>query len=415
MFQKTHLQNGMPVVMERMTHLRSVSLGIWVRVGSRAETPESNGISHFLEHMFFKGTSKRTARDIAIEIDALGGELNAFTSKEGTTFYIKVLDEFLEQGFELLSDMFLNSTFPEEEVEREQEVVVEEIKMVYDTPDDYIHDLFAQSIWGENGLGQPILGTKGTVRSFDRDALLGHISRYYGTVDTVVACAGNFEPERLLGLLGESMGGLRRGTETERTGADEFKAKMNVHRRDLSEVHLCMGIRGIAQSSSDRYGALLLNTLLGGGISSRLFQEIREKRGLAYSVYSYLSSYSDTGLWGIYAGTAKRKLDEVLQRSLDEMMNLPRSLTLDELERAKAHLKGSLMLGLESTSRRMQNIASQEIYYGKYFPPKEIIKRIDKVTLDEAASLAERLISPGGVSLTVLGPVDRDEIKVELP
>jgi predicted Zn-dependent peptidase len=415
MFQKSYLSNGMPVVMERVSNFRSVSMGIWVRVGSRMEVKGENGISHFLEHMLFKGTSKRSVSDIAIDIDALGGELNAFTSKEGTTFYIKVLDEFIEEGMELLSDLFLNSTFPEEEVEREKDVVIEEIKMVHDTPDDYIHDLFAQSIWGTGGLGQPILGKRDTVSSFSREDLKEHVRQFYGASGTVMACAGNFEHGKLLDLLENKLGTAPRDAMTVACNPQKFRTRTSVHRRDLSEVHLCMGIKGIEQASPHRYATLLLNTIFGGGISSRLFQEIREKRGLAYTVYSYLSSYLDNGLWGIYVGTGKKKLNEVISRSAEELMNFHRTLTEEELERAKTHLKGSIMLGLESTSRRMQNIATQERYYGKYFSPREILKKIDAVSYEEAVSLAESLVSDSGISLTVLGPVERSDIKADIP
>jgi predicted Zn-dependent peptidase len=405
----------MPVVMERMKNLRSVSFGIWVKAGSRYETADKNGISHFLEHMFFKGTTSRTALEIATEIDGLGGELNAFTSKEGTTFYIKVLDEFLDQGVALLEDMFLNSSFPDDEIEREKDVVIEEIKMVQDTPDDYIHDLFSRSVWGKTGLGQTILGSPKAIRSFNRKDLLSHIDKFYGTLDVVVACAGNFDEKRLIGLLNKGFGRIKRGKRRSSDASNGFRSRTEVHSKELSEVHICMGVKGIPQASTKRYCALLLNTVLGGGISSRLFQEIREKRGLAYSVYSFLSSYRDEGLWGIYAGTSKRKFNEVISRCADELMGLASSITEDELRRAKAHLKGNIMLALESTSRRMQNIASQEIYYGKHITPKEIMESIDAVSLDEAKALSDEMTESGGVALTVLGPADKKHLKAKLP
>ena len=411
MFRKSRLDNGITVVMEQMRTVRSVSLGIWVRVGSRHEPPEKSGISHFLEHMFFKGTRKRSARDIAFEIDSLGGEFNAFTSKEGTTFYIKVLDEYLDRGAELLSDVFLHPAFPEEEVEREKGVIREEIKLVEDTPDDYVHDIFSKTVWGGGGLGQPVLGRRETVRKFSRDDLTGHIRKYYGTADTVISCAGNFDHDALLEALNRSMGSLRRGSEPRAGEPPAFNPKTSVTRKDLSEAHICLGVKGIEQASPDRYCLLLLNTILGGGISSRLFQEIRERRGLAYSVYSFLSSYRDTGLWAVYAGTGRKRTSEVIEHMRRIIGELPGTIGEAELQRAKDQLKGNLVLGLESTGSRMQNIANQEIYYGRYYPPVEIMKAIDSVSLGDARGLAERLIKGKTAALTVLGPVDDTHLK----
>jgi predicted Zn-dependent peptidase len=411
MFIKEYLSNGIPVVMEPLKTMRSVALGIWVKVGSRNETPDKNGISHFLEHMFFKGTKKRTAKDIAIEIDSLGGDLNAFTSKESTTFYVKVLDEYLERGVELLSDVFLHSTFPEEDIEKEKRIIREEIKMVEDTPDDYIHDLFNRNIWGNNGLGQPVLGRKETIRSFTRDDLMWHIRRYYGTKDIVISCAGNFELEHLLLMLNKNLGNLRRGSEPEKAPAPDFKSKVEVFNKDLSEAHICLGFKGIPQASEDRYSLFVLNTIFGGGVSSHLFQEIREKRGLAYSIYSFIASYFDTGVWGVYAGVSRKKVQEVVGLILKEVYNLKDTLTETELQRAKNHLKGNMILGLESSSSRMNNIARQEIYYGRYYSPEEIMKKVDSVTLHQIRDLAERLVKEESFSLTVYGPVHERDLK----
>jgi predicted Zn-dependent peptidase len=411
MFVKEHLYNGVPVVMESLKNMRSVALGIWVKVGSRNEPHEKNGISHFLEHMFFKGTKKRTARDIAIEIDSLGGDLNAFTSKESTTFYIKVLDEYLEEGAELLLDVFLHSTFPEEDVEKEKKIIKEEIKMVEDTPDDYIHDLFNQTVWGHSGLGQPVLGHRETVRSFTKDDLLSHIRKYYGTKDIVVSCAGNFEHDHLISMLNKNLGNLRRGSEPDRGALPDFTGKVDVFSKDLSGVHLCLGVKGLPQASKERYNLYVLNTILGAGISSRLFQEVREKRGLAYSIYSFMASYFDAGVWGVYAGVSRKKVREVLELILKEMHSLKDTLNETELKRAKNQLKGNIILGLELTSSRMNNIARQEIYYGRYYSPKEIMKKIDSISLNQIRELAERLVKKEWFSLTVYGPVHGEVLK----
>jgi predicted Zn-dependent peptidase len=411
MFKKEHLQNGLPVVMESLKNMRSVVLGVWVKVGARYESPEQNGISHFLEHMFFKGTKQRSAKDIAFEIDSLGGELNAFTSRETTAFYIKVLDEFLEKGLELLSDIFLDSTFPEEDIEKEKKIIKEEIKMVEDTPDDYIHDLSNRTIWGETGLGQPVLGHRETIRSFTRDDLVSHIKKYYGTKDIVISCAGNIEFTHLLGLLNRNLGGLRRGSAPEIGAPPDFQNKVDVIKKDLSEAHVCLSVRGIPQASKDRYILFTLNTIFGAGLSSRLFQEIREKRGLAYSIYSFIASYIDTGLWGVYAGVSRKRVGEVIELILKEIHSLKDTVSDSELLRAKNQLKGNIILGLESTSSRMNNIARQEIYYGKYYSPKEIMNEIDSITLAQIKELAERLVRKDCFALTVYGPVMEDNLK----
>ncbi|MEK6581554.1 MAG: pitrilysin family protein [Nitrospirota bacterium] len=411
MFKKIHLENGIPVVMEQIKDVRSVALGIWVKVGSRNEPPDKNGISHFLEHMFFKGTQKRSAKDIAIDTDSIGGDLNAFTSRESTTFYIKVLDEYFEKGNELLSDIFLHSAFPENDVEKEKGIIKEEIKMVEDTPDDYIYDLFNLAIWGDEGIGQAVLGKRSTIKTFKREDLLSHIKKYYGTKDTVMACAGNFEFDKLIDMLNHSFGSLRRGSEPEKGKAPVFNNKVTVHNKELSEAHICIGVEGIPVASDDRYVLFLLNTILGAGVSSRLFQEIREKRGLVYSIYSYISAYLDTGVWAVYAGTGRKRVAQVMELIVKEMRELADNMTEIELERAKAQLKGNLILGLESTSSRMQNIARQEIYYGRYYSPSELIKDINAVDLKRVKELSKRLMSQNAFAVTVLGPVNEGDIK----
>ncbi|OGW34926.1 MAG: hypothetical protein A2088_05820, partial [Nitrospirae bacterium GWD2_44_7] len=392
--------------------VRSVALGVWVKVGSRNELPEKNGISHFLEHMFFKGTQKRSARDIAVDTDSMGGDLNAFTSRESTTFYIKVLDEYFDKGIELLSDIFIHSTFPEEDIEKEKGIIKEEIKMVEDTPDDYIYDLFNQTIWGNDGIGQPILGSRETIKSFIREDLVSHTKKHYGTKGIVISCAGNFETDRLLDALNHNFSSLRKGLEPKTVPSrSEFNSRIKVHSKELSEVHLCLGVEGMPQASKDRYVLFILNTILGGGVSSRLFQEIREKRGLVYSVYSYISSYADTGVLAVYAGTGKKKVSQVIELVLKELRGLAGILSDVDVERAKAQLKGNLILGLESTSSRMQNIARQEMYYGRYYSPSEIIKDINSISLAQVKELAENLLSRSNTALTVLGPVNENDFK----
>ncbi|MFN3739647.1 MAG: M16 family metallopeptidase [Thermodesulfovibrionales bacterium] len=404
-FRKEYLKNGIPVVMAPMKEFRSVSIGIWVRTGSRFESPEENGISHFLEHIFFKGTEKRTQKDIAMEIDSIGGELNAFTSKETTTFYIRVLDQFLEKGIDLLSDIFLNSIFPEEEIEKEKSIIKEEIKLVEDTPDDYIHDLFHQTIWDNSGLGQPILGRRETIKTFSREKLLNYKKKYYGTKDIVVSCAGRFEPEKVIDLLNKFLGSMDAGSDPPEIIRPVFHPRKNIHKKDLSEVHLCLGVEAFELSSIYRYHLSILNAILGGGVSSRLFQEIREKRGLAYSIYSYVTAFLDTGVWGVYAGTSKKRYNEVIELITKEMTGLKDTISEEELRKTKDQLKGNIILGLESTGNTMSHIARQEIYYKRYISLEETISQIEKISLNEIREIAERLVSTNNFAMTLLGPV----------
>ncbi len=410
MFKKAILDNGIPLLMDSSHQAHSVCIGIWVKVGARYESRKKNGISHFLEHMFFKGTNTHTAKDIATKIDSLGGELNAFTSTEYTLFYVKVLDEFIEEALGLLTDLILHSTFPEEDIEKEKNIVIEEIKMVEDSPSDYVHELFSKNIWGEEGLGQSVLGTEETISSFRRDDLIEHVNKYYGTENLIVACSGNFLEERLAANLNQTIGSLKRSGEQANSPHPGFAAKINILTKDLSESHICLGVNGLAYNSTDRYTMHLLNTILGSGISSRLFQNVRENRGLAYSIYSYHVAYFDSGLWAIYAGTDKKHVCEIVNICINEMSTLPDTIADDELQRAKAQLKGNLILALESTSNKMTNIAKQEIYYEKYFSPEEIIKLVESVTIEEVRSLAKRLTRDNRYALTVYGPARKSDL-----
>ena len=397
--------------METAQEMHSVCIGIWVKVGSRFEEPVKNGISHFLEHMFFKGTEKRTAEDIAMEIDSLGGELNAFTSTEYTLYYVKVLDEYLERAVELLMDIFLNSTFPEDDIKKEKGIINEEISMVEDTPSDFVFEVFSKNIWGEDALGQTVLGKRETIGAFKRDDLINHIGDYYGTENIIVACSGKFNEDKLINHLNGGIGSLGRNSIRKDVIVPGFSGGLNVLTKDLSEAHICLGLKGMPYSNDDRYAMHLLNTILGSGFSSRLFQNVREKRGLVYSIYSYHVSYIDTGIWSVYAGTDRKHVSEVINITVDEVMNLAGSVTPDELQRAKSQLKGNLILALESTSNKMTNIAKQEIYYGKYFTPDEIIKMVDDVTVDDIIALSNRIVGESQIAATIYGPVDESDLK----
>jgi predicted Zn-dependent peptidase len=411
MYKKFHLKNNIPVVTVNTKDVRSICLGIWVKVGSRYENQEENGVSHFLEHMFFKGTDNLTAKDIAIEIDSMGGELNAFTSCECTTFYIKTLDEHMEKAVKLLTDIFLDSTFPESDIEKEKSIIAEEIKMVEDTPSDYVHDLFSNDTWGESGLGHSVLGTQETIGKFTKGDLLRHINRFYGTDNIIVACSGNFNDEKLISLLNQSLGCLDRSGKSKNISTPEFISRLNVIPKELSESHICLGLKSIPYGSNYRYTMYLLNTMLGSGFSSRLFQEIREKRGLAYSIYSFNLSYTDTGLWGVYAGTDKANVKEVIDVTVSEIKSLSTSITEDELQRAKDQLKGNLILALESTSNRMANLAKQEIYFSRYFSPEEVMMAVDSVTLEDVKNLSQSLSGEKPFALTLYGPVREGDME----
>lgn len=415
MFRKEKLANGIIVLTEQVKGVRSFAAGIWVKVGSRNEAGARNGVSHFLEHMFFKGTKRRSARDIAFEMDSIGGDINAFTSKENTAFYVKVLDIHMEKGLDILTDIFCHSVIDEDELQKERGVIREEIKMVDDTPDDLIHDLFSRDIWGTEGLGQPVLGTKETVKAITRQDLLSHIKKFYGTADTIVSCAGSFDHDRLIGVLNEKMGTLRRGSEPRINHTLPFTNKAAIYKKELSEAHICLGIKGLPQADEKRFEYYILNTILGSGISSRLFQEIREKRGLVYTIYSFISAYYDTGVWGVYAGTGRKRVEEVVNLILKHLGELPGSLTEDELRKGKEQLKGNLILGLESTNSRMQNLAKQEIYFGRHFTPSEIIHTIDAVKLSGLKEMADRLMKGQAPALTVLGPVEGEPFGDSLP
>ena len=411
MFKKVTLDNNIPVLMETAREVHSVCIGIWVKVGSRNESPEKNGISHFLEHMFFKGTDNRSAEGIAMEIDSLGGELNAFTSSEYTVFYIKVLDEYIDQAVELLSDIFMNSTIPAEDLEKEKNVVNEELNMVEDNPSDYVHELFNRNIWGEEGLGQSVLGKRETLGALTREDLLDHIDKNYGSENIVIACSGNINENKLTGYLNDTFGRIKKNSSQRTVLQSEYSGSCNIVTKDMSETHICLGLNGMQYNSEERYAMHLLNTVLGSGFSSRLFQNVREKRGLVYSIYSYHVSYFDAGLWSVYAGADKKNANEVIDITINEMRNLSSSVTAEELQRAKAQLKGNLILALESTSNKMTNIAKQEIYYGKYFSPPEILKMVESINLDDVKELAQRLIKDKPFALTTYGPVTEDDLK----
>ncbi|MBI5777044.1 MAG: insulinase family protein [Nitrospirae bacterium] len=409
MYRKVVLDNGVRLVTERMPWLKSVTIGIWVNVGSRDEEQGEEGFSHFIEHMFFKGTATRSAVQISREIDALGGEMNAFTTRETTTFYIKVLDEQLKPGLALLADLFHHSRFPAKEIEKEKQVVLEEMRMVQDDPEEFIQDLHTEQMFGAHPLGRPILGTVATIKNLGRRDILGYIQRYYHPHETIVAVAGNFDQKQLTSLLDTHFGRFERPAATKRNRwPAEIYGGLRVHEKKLEQAHLCLGLKGISVEHKDRYAAALLNAVLGGNVSSRLFQEIREKRGLAYSIYSCLSSYSDGGMWSVYAGTrpaAAPKVVELVSREIKRLC--AGGVQRDELARAKNQMKGSVMLGLESTSSRMGKLAKDELHHGRRVSLDEVMAGIDRVNEAQLVGLSRELFDERRLSVAALGPVSR--------
>ena len=406
------LDNGLRILTERMTHVRSISIGVWLTRGSRHETAERGGIAHFVEHMLFKGTATRSAEDIAQAIDSIGGQLDAFTAKEYASYYIKVLDEHLPLALDVLSDIVLNPAFSPDDVEREKKVVVEEIKMVEDTPDDLVHELFTQAFWENHPLGRPILGTRETVESLDASLLRDYFTNAYTPGNLIVSAVGNLEHEQVRRLVEQKFGGLTSVGRPSGEEAPQVVPKILIRNKELEQSHLCLGTSSYPQNHDDRYSSYVLNTLLGGSMSSRLFQNVREKRGLAYAVFSGLSAYRDAGSFTIYAGCSNEAVGEVLDLVVEELRGVRQTPVPDaELRRAKDHLKGSLMLSLENTASRMSHLARQEIYFDRQFGLDETLDGIERVTPGDVQRVAGELFQDGALAATVLGNVNGLQIQ----
>jgi predicted Zn-dependent peptidase len=406
--QRRVLPNGLIVITEPMPHVRSVSVGIWINNGSRREISTENGTAHFLEHMVFKGTERRSAEDIAREMDSVGGMLDAFTSKEQICFNAKVLDEHLPLAFDVLADLVLRPKLDADDVKKERQVVLEEIKMDLDNPEYLLHDLFTRGFWPEHALGRPILGTPETVKNFSREGLRSRFQKWFAPDHIIVTAAGNVTHEQVLALVEKEFGNLKPSGEPEPESIPTTAAPIQVQsKRDLEQVHLCVGVPSIPLADERRFAVAVLNNLLGGGMSSRLFQNIREKNGLAYAVFSELTPYSDAGMLSVYAGTAKETVAQVLDMTIAEFRAMKESpVTEEELLRGKNHLKGSLMLSLESTSSRMSNLARQELYFHRFATMDEILASIDAVTGEQVQSLAQDFFQTDLISTAVLGPVN---------
>ena len=397
-----------------MTQVRSISIGVWLTRGSRHETAERGGIAHFVEHMLFKGTATRSAEDIAQAIDSIGGQLDAFTAKEYASYYIKVLDEHLPLAMDILSDIVRNPAFSPDDVQREKKVVVEEIKMVEDTPDDLVHELFTQGFWENHPLGRPILGTKETVESFDANLLRSYFENAYTASNLIVSAVGNLEHERVRDLVEKRFGSVVHSGEPFSEQPPKVVPKILIRNKELEQSHVCLGASSYPQNHDDRYSSYVLNTLLGGSMSSRLFQNVREKRGLAYAVFSGLSAYRDAGSFTIYAGCSNEAVGQVIDLVVEELRGVKQAPVPEaELQRAKDHLKGSLMLSLENTASRMSHLARQEIYFDRQFGLDETLQGIERVTAKEVQRVAVDLFRDGSLAATVLGNVNGLQIPRE--
>lgn len=403
MVQKFETRNGLRIVLEKIPTVRSVSIGIWIGTGSRFESKEVNGVSHFIEHMFFKGTRTRSAQEIAEAFDGIGGQVNAFTSKEYTCYYAKVLDDHAEIAIDVLSDMFFNSVFEEKELEKEKNVVLEEIKMYEDAPDDIVHDLLAQASYGVHALGLPILGTQETLKSFSNQTLRSYMEDEYTAEKVVVSVAGNVD-ETFIEKVKFIFKDVKKNERTRQFTTPKFLANKLVRKKKTEQAHLCLGFNGLQIGADDIYSLVILNNILGGSMSSRLFQEVREKKGLAYSVFSYHSSFHDSGMLTVYSGTAPNQLDELYETMMETLNSMKDiGITEKELNKGKEQLKGNLMLSLESTNSRMSRNGKNELLLKRHRTLDEIIEEINNVTITSANKLSADILSKP-YSLALISP-----------
>ena len=407
-YRKAVLPNGIRLVTEAMPHVRSVAVGVWVDTGSRVEPEERGGMSHLIEHLVFKGTATRSAETIARAIDSVGCHMDAFTAKEHTCFYVVVLDEHLPLAVDLLSDILMRPLFSAEDIEKEKAVVLQEIKMVEDTPDDLIHDLFAEQVWAGHPLGRPILGQWERVKAFDRATILRHFEEEYVPGRITVAVAGHVEHEQVYQLFASSFEGFGRPTTPREGAPPTLRPGIHMVAKPLEQVHMVMGFPGIADTAPERYALYLLNDVIGGSMSSRLFQEVRERQALVYSVHSGSQGYRDTGVLYVYAGTEPANFGKVLKAVLKEIRGLKKDgISPEELRRAKDHLKGNLMLSLESTSSRMNRLAKQEMRFGSFLTLDEMLAAFDAVRPEDVEALLHRVLDEEQLALVTLGPVDK--------
>ncbi len=413
---KTVLSNGVRIVSMTMPHLHSVAMGVWVHVGARDETDAESGLSHFIEHMIFKGTARRTAFDIAREFDAIGGQTNAFTSMENTCYHARVLTSQVDTMVDILSDIFINSVFDPKEVERERPVILQEVGMVEDSPEELVHTMMGTAFWGDHPLGRSILGSPENILGFDSRTLHRFFSHRYQPGRIVIAVAGNVEHEELVHMVGPVFETILPGDGLPMRRAPVSGNRISCRHRDLEQTHLCLGLDGIPVTDSRRYIASLLNIVLGGNMSSRLFQTVREERGLAYSIYSFLTSYADTGMLGVYTAVAHEHAQACIDLTLEQIRRLQREpIPHDAIKGAKEFVKGNLLMAEESPDNQMVRLAQNELYFDRYLPMQTVIDGIDAVTPEAIMALASDLWSGRQPSLTVLGPhADQTDFAIQM-
>lgn len=405
MINKTLLANGIKIVTKTMPYVRSVSMGVWVNVGARDESLDQSGLSHFIEHMIFKGTARRTAFQIAKEFDAIGGHTNAFTSMENTCYHAKVMDTHLDTMVDILSDIFLNSVFDPAEIERERPVIFQEIGMVEDSPEEYIHMLSTANFWGDHPLGRSILGSRENVQRFDADMINAFFHKFYHPERIIISVAGNVDHQKILDLVGQAFDVIKPGPTLSPRTPPRIRPGLRAYERTLEQVHLCLTAKGLSITDPQRFAFSLMNTIMGGNMSSRLFQIIREKHGLAYSVYSFLTSHEDTGMFGIYTGVHPDSVQKSLDLIFKAIGEIRETLVSDdELKDAKEYTKGNLLLADESVDNQMVRLAQNEIHFNRYIPVSSVIEKVDAVKPDAIRELARALFRPDQISLTQLGP-----------
>jgi len=414
-YKKTILDNGLKVITEELTPFKSASIGLWINVGSIVENNHNSGICHFIEHMMFKGTKRHTATEIAEIMDGVGGHLNAFTEKEQTCYYARVVDQHIPLAINMLSEMIQESLFDDAEIEREKNVILEEIRMYEDSPDEIIFDLFTRAIWGEHPLGKSTLGRKEVIQGMTRKKFQQFLKKNYTPDNIIVAAAGNLKHNNIVRQVDKLFGKLK-GKSPVRKNRVPGRHKKNVLKyKDCEQIYLCMGTNGISQRDENKYKLSVLDSILGGSMSSRLFQEIREKRGLVYTVCTFLNSFAEAGLFGFFAGTSNENLPRVLDIIVRIMSDIRTSgITREELIRAKEHIKGSIYLALENTVNRMIRLAKSEIYHGRLIPHEEAIEKIMAVTLEEVNEFSREILDHNKYSIAILGPV-RSDHALEFP
>jgi len=407
------LKNGITVVLEKMPFVRSISFGIFVKNGSRNESKDTNGISHFIEHMMFKGTKKRNAKQIAEEMDSIGGQLNAYTTKEYTCYYTRVLDTHFDTAIDVLSDMYFNSVFDDKEIKKELNVIIEEINMYEDTPDDLVYDKLQYNVWKNNSLSMPILGTENVISKFNHNTFVDYKNKNYRTDNTVIAVAGNFEEEKIIDEINKYFGDWEKVPfDMDNTDKVVFNPCIVKTKKDIEQIHLCISFEGVSLATDDSYTLGVLNTIFGGGMSSRLFQKIREENGLAYSVYSYSSSYVDTGLFSIYAGLNPSQLKDVIKFILEEINLLYKNkITQDELYKAKEQIKSNFLLSLENSLNRISSIGRGQLLLNRVLTNDELINKIDNVNIDKIYELYYKIFNFDKMAVSVVGKIENIDIK----